>query len=184
MPPNGLTRTGRPLTLTPDLADAIAIDVANGVSVEHAAEARGVPRATVYRWLEVAQAGGEVWNVWDASEPTNPDTAQILASFLEKITRARAAYGAELERRMRELAENGTREDIVRLKATQAILERHPRYRELWGQHITVSGTVQQQVLVQQLPPLSLEDARALRDRLRARALPPPTELEAPDTGA
>ena len=70
---------GRPTKFTPELAKKICRWVAAGVSVEAAAEAEGVARATVYNWRERGQEGKEPY-----------------ASFVTDLAKAHAQVEARL----------------------------------------------------------------------------------------
>lgn len=162
---------GISLTLSRDLATAIAQDVADGVPLHAAAERRGIGRSTALNWFAF---GTEQRDQWHSGEPIDPESQSILRFFAEAITRARATLEANLATGLVKLAREGTRDDQVRLKAAEAVLTRHPAYRGEWGQQVTVQAHVDHRLLIAQLPPLEPAQALELYEQTRP-ALPPAT---------
>lgn len=98
-------KPGRPSKLTPELAEAILIDVEGGLDPQVAAQAAGVVAKTYYNWITRGKAGEAPF-----------------ASFYTEIARAKA----EAEKRLlqRTLSGDGKGEGFGPAKAALEILSR------------------------------------------------------------
>lgn len=83
-----MAKTGRPTSLTPEVADRIVQAVRAGSYVSHAAEYAGVHRDTVYGWLE----RGRREHARIAKDPKGrPDADEAaFAEFSDRVMRAEA----------------------------------------------------------------------------------------------
>lgn len=108
----GATRIGRPVTFTDEIAAKMAEHIRNGVPMEFAASAVGIPRSTAYQWMERAKAGHEDYR-----------------AFADCIERAEAEGIAEMTAEIRR-AEGGGKDKAADLWTSRAwLLERRwPQY--------------------------------------------------------
>lgn len=83
-----MAKTGRPTSLTPEVADRIIQAVRAGSYISHAAEYAGIPRETIYRWLDRGRRELERLTEDPKAKP-DPDEA-IFVEFRHRVTRAEA----------------------------------------------------------------------------------------------
>lgn len=86
-------RVGRPPGLTPEVAKKIETAVRAGSYLEAAAEAAGVGRSTLFRWLATADAADAALNGQEddhAPNTTNDPSAAPYLEFRDSLRRARA----------------------------------------------------------------------------------------------
>ena len=113
---------GRPTKLTPEVQAAICEHLANGATLEVAAQAEGITRQTVTNWR---MAGGK------GTEP--------YAAFLVASERARARFETDTLSRLRKLDESATLDPKIAaplVKSLTWLLER--TRRERYGTLVTV----------------------------------------------
>ncbi|MFC6370108.1 hypothetical protein, partial [Nonomuraea thailandensis] len=79
-------RPGRPCLLTPERADAIVRASAVGANTVLAAEAAGVSRATLARWLELGSAAAEGR---EDGQPADP-REDVFVDLYRRVESARA----------------------------------------------------------------------------------------------
>lgn len=158
------------LTLTDQLADALAESVSNGVPLETAALAAGLPRQTVQQWLAVGDR-----HSWPGGPPVSERSRPRLAAFAAKIECARAIWEAKQVAGITKAAEQHNEKTGQQdWRARAWLLNNHPSTRMTYHEHRSSTteqaGTVDHRhVIVRQLP-----DAELLALEQQALALPEP----------
>ena len=112
--------------LTPQLQEKIVGFILAGNYMETAAQASGINKGTLYRWLE------------RANDPTAPE---IYRDFRDAVENARAAAEARNVLRIQQAADNGT------WQAAAWFLERSGWQR--WGRRTMVTGDQGEAIKVQ-----------------------------------
>jgi hypothetical protein len=128
------------LTLSPQLADALAAAVANGVPIETAAIAAGIGPRTFYEWLSGANTGR-----WSTGEPISEGTKTSLSRFSQQIAKAQAEFEAKQVAGIARAAEEANEKTgQTDWRARAWLLNNHPRTRARYRQenHTTIDQTV------------------------------------------
>ena len=131
------------LKLTPELADALADAVRNGVPIETATTAAGIPKQLFYTWLQAAER-----KQWRAGSPELPDqTLCLLADFSDRIACAQAEFEASQVASVVSAAQQVNEKTGLRdWRANAWLLNNHPRTRARYRQEhvaqVTTTGTV------------------------------------------
>jgi hypothetical protein len=119
-----MARTGRPTDCTPDLTARFVAAIAEGCTVDDAADLSGISRASVFSWMQRGHSG-----------------EQPFADFLDATTRARAQAKAEAIKVVREgKMMNGDRD----WRASLTLLER--QYPAEYGPQQAVTVKVENEL--------------------------------------
>lgn len=160
------------VTLTDELADALAQSVSKGVPIETATRAAGISPSTFYSWLSAGKTGQ-----WGNGGDVDEQSKGMLGRFVELIGRAEAEFEAKQVQRLAEAAEAvNEKTGLTDWRARAWLLNNHPRTRERYRQHkevqIESNSTVTHEHKM--VAGLTYEQLDALENDLKA--LPGPTD--------
>lgn len=129
------------LTLTPELADALAAAVERGVPITTAAQAAGISKTQASAWLLSAERG-----MWPDGTPLTDESRLAITAFAEKIARARANHEARMVASITEAATvPNAKTGLPDWRAGAWYLNNAPHTRETYRQErqVQMTGSVQ-----------------------------------------